>query len=67
VRDSILWNDVVVEAGAEIDGAILADRVHVGNGAQIGTGSVIGHQVEIDSGTRVAPNSRLSTHEVANI
>ena len=67
VRDSILWNDVVVEAGAEIDGAILADRVHVGNGAQIGTGSVIGHQVEIDSGTRVAPNSRLSIHEVANI
>jgi mannose-1-phosphate guanylyltransferase len=65
VRNSILWDDVVVEGGAKIDDAILADRVHVGHDAQIGTGTVIGHEVEIDSGSSIAPDSRLSAHEVA--
>ncbi len=67
VRDSILWDDVVVDAGAKIDGAILADRVRVGSGAQISTGTVIGHDVEIDSGASIEPDSRLSDHITANI
>ena len=36
VRDSILMTDTVVEAGAEVDRAILDKRVHVGAGAVVG-------------------------------
>ena len=38
VRDSILMTDTVVEAGAEVDRAILDKRVHVGAGAVVGWG-----------------------------
>ncbi|HMD02326.1 MAG TPA: NDP-sugar synthase [Candidatus Baltobacteraceae bacterium] len=67
VRDSILWDDVVVGENARVEGAILASGVRVGKGATIGTGSVVGHAVEIDSGALIPPNSRLSSHATANI
>jgi len=38
VRDSIILNDTVIEAGAEIDRCILDKRVRVGERAQVGYG-----------------------------
>jgi glucose-1-phosphate adenylyltransferase len=38
VIDSVLWNDVVVEAGAHLDGVICDKRVRIGAGARVGEG-----------------------------
>ncbi len=38
VRDSIILNDTVIEAGAEVDRCILDKRVRVGERAQVGCG-----------------------------
>jgi NDP-sugar pyrophosphorylase family protein len=65
VRGSILWDGVHVEAGAHVVDSILASGVRIGAGARIGPGSVIGHDVSVEPGTIVAPNSRLSARETA--
>jgi NDP-sugar pyrophosphorylase family protein len=59
VRESVLWERVSVGSGAVIDEAILASRVTVGAKAQIGRGSVIGHDVAIEPGAIVEPGARL--------
>ncbi len=72
VKDSILWDDVVVEAGAQLSMAVADKRVVFGAGCQIGAGesapsqerpgslscgaSVVGRDVQIPSGTIVGKN-----------
>lgn len=53
VADSLLWDGVVVEAGAMLDWSIVASRARIGAGAVVGRGSVIGHD------TIVPPNASL--------
>jgi glucose-1-phosphate adenylyltransferase len=38
VVDSILWDDVVVEAGARLEGVVSDKRCHFGAGARVGEG-----------------------------
>jgi len=65
VRNSIVWDDVVVGTGALVEGAILASRVHVGERASIATGCVIGHDVEVEPGVSVPPDTRLNGTQAA--
>lgn len=60
VSDSILWNDVAIGPRARVTGSILASNVHVGGAANIGNGSVIGHDAVIEAEAEIAPHSRIS-------
>lgn len=60
VADSLLWDSVVVEAGARVDWAIIASRARIGAGARVGHGAVIGHDAAITPGTEVAENARVA-------
>ncbi len=60
VAGSLLWDGVVVEDGARIDGAIVASRARIGAGARIGRGAVLGHGASIDPGGTVETNARVS-------
>lgn len=63
VRESVLWDDVVVGSQATVEEAILASGVRVGKGANVGAGSVVGHGYVVASGARVEPGSKLSDHQ----
>jgi len=60
VADSLLWDDVVVEAGAALAWSIVASRARIGAGAQIAHGSVIGHDAVIPPGAHVEENARIA-------
>jgi mannose-1-phosphate guanylyltransferase len=59
LRESVLWDGVVVEAGAQIDGSIIASGARIGADAVVAAGSVIGHDTEIAAGTQLEPGSRI--------
>jgi NDP-sugar pyrophosphorylase family protein len=59
VADSLLWNDVVVEPGAQLQWSIVASRARIGSGARVGHGAVIGHGTTIAAGATVEENARI--------
>ena len=59
VRDCVLWDNVVVEEGATLEGTIVASRSRIGARATIGSGSVIGHDVTVAPGTIAEPGARI--------
>jgi mannose-1-phosphate guanylyltransferase len=59
VTDSLLWDGVTVEPGAVVDWAIVASRAHIGRGAVVPRGSVIGHQADIPAGESLDENARV--------
>lgn len=61
VRDSLLWDGVIVEHGATIDGSIIASRARIGANAVVLPGSVIGHDSVIGPGSLVEENARVAT------
>ncbi len=65
VRDSVIWDNVVIEEGARLDGVILADDVRVGPRAQIAPGTVVGHGSQIEADSQIAVDSRISRGEPA--
>ena len=60
VADSLLWDGVVVGAGAHLDTVIVASRARIGAGARVGSGSVIGHGVSVPANTQLAPDARIA-------
>jgi UDP-3-O-[3-hydroxymyristoyl] glucosamine N-acyltransferase len=56
----LLWDDVTIETGAELNWTIVASRARIGAGARIGRGSVIGHGSRIPAGTQVEDNARIA-------
>jgi mannose-1-phosphate guanylyltransferase len=60
VADSLLWDRVVVEAGARLDGSIVASRARIGRGARVAAGSVIGHGVAVAADSEVGADSRVA-------
>ncbi len=60
VLDSLLWDGVVVGAGAHVEKAIIASRARIGAGARISPGAVIGHDAEIAPGAEIAANARVA-------
>ncbi|TAM60407.1 NDP-sugar synthase [bacterium] len=59
IYESVLWDGVVVEEGASIEGAIIAGDVRVGANARVERGAVVGHGQRIAAGTVVPPNARV--------
>jgi mannose-1-phosphate guanylyltransferase len=59
VRDSVLWERVLVGAGVSIDEAIVASGSSIGARATVGRGSVIGHDTHVAAGQVLEPGSRL--------
>ena len=60
VADSLLWDRVTVEEGAELTWAIVASRARIGAGARVGRGTVIGHDAQIAPGTTIEDNARIT-------
>lgn len=65
VRGSIVWDGVVVSAGARVYDAILASDVRIGRGAVVEPGAVIGHGVEVEAGSIVEANARIAVQQQA--
>jgi len=63
VVNSVLWDDVTVDAGAHLACAIVASRAHVGAGARVGHGAVIGHGASIAPGAAVEENARIAVQQ----
>jgi mannose-1-phosphate guanylyltransferase len=63
VRDSVLWDDVTVEAGATVTGSVLADGARVGAGAVV-EGAVLGQRAQIATGDVVPPGTRVAPDTV---
>ncbi|HVA36905.1 MAG TPA: NDP-sugar synthase [Candidatus Dormibacteraeota bacterium] len=61
IRESVLWDGVIVDEGASIEGAIIAGSVHVGAGARVERGAVIGHGEVVAPGSSVAAGARIPT------
>ena len=59
VADSLLWDGVVVEAGAGLDWAIVASRARIGAGAVVGRGSVIGHDAIVPPNAAIGEDARI--------
>jgi mannose-1-phosphate guanylyltransferase len=59
VTESVLWENVVVGEGARVEESIVASGTRIGPGVHIGRGSVIGHDVIIDAGTKLPEGSRV--------
>jgi mannose-1-phosphate guanylyltransferase len=63
VADSLLWDDVVVESGAQLDWTIVASRARIGAGARVERGVVIGHGATIAPGAVVETNARVAVEQ----
>jgi mannose-1-phosphate guanylyltransferase len=59
IRNSVLWDGVVVEEGAVIEGAIVASRARIGKEARVLEGCVIGHHAQIADGQVLEPGSKV--------
>ncbi len=59
LRDSVLWDGVIIEEGAIVDGAIVASSARIGRGARVAAGSVIGHDAIVGAGEVLGPDSRV--------
>lgn len=57
--DSVLWDNVTVEAGAIVEESIIASGACIGERATIGRGSVLGHDVVIQPGDAVPEGGRI--------
>jgi mannose-1-phosphate guanylyltransferase len=60
VSRSILWDNVTIEPGARVDGAVIASGAKVGRGAVIQPGAVIGHQAIIPPEAIVPSDARVT-------
>ena len=59
VRDSVLWDGVMVGDDVRIDESIVASRARIGARATVGSGSVIGHDVVVEPGRILEPGARV--------
>jgi mannose-1-phosphate guanylyltransferase len=59
LRDCVLWDNVRVEDGAIVEGAIIASGSCIGAEARVLEGSVVGHDSTIASGHVLEPGSRV--------
>jgi len=60
VRDSVLWDGVIVENGATVEGSIIASLARIGAHAVVKSGSVIGHRSVVSSGSELDVNARVT-------
>jgi NDP-sugar pyrophosphorylase family protein len=63
VVDSLLWDGVIVEPDARLNGAIVASRARIGRGAVVQSGAVIGHDATVEPGNVLGENARIAATE----
>jgi NDP-sugar pyrophosphorylase family protein len=59
IKDSVLWENVKVGAGVDIEESIVASGSSIGERASVGRGSVIGHDTHIPAGQILEAGSRV--------
>lgn len=59
LRDSVLWDNVTIEEGAIVEGAIIATGATIGRDARVHEDSVIGHYTAVPAGAVLEPGSRV--------
>jgi NDP-sugar pyrophosphorylase family protein len=59
VRDTVLWDGVIIGERAVVDGAIVASDAQIGHDARVHAGSVIGHDAVVPAGETLGPDSRV--------
>ncbi len=59
VRDSVLWDGVIIGERAIVEGAIIASDAQIGDDARVHAGSVIGHDAVVLEGEILGPDSRV--------
>jgi mannose-1-phosphate guanylyltransferase len=64
IKDSVLWDEVVVGPGASIESAIVASRAQIGAAATVRRGSVIGHDAVIEEGATLDEGARVAGDRV---
>lgn len=57
--DSVLWDNVTVEDGADIEEAIVASGARIGARSKVSRGSVLGHDVIVEAGSVVPEGGRV--------
>lgn len=67
VSDSILWDGVRVGRNATIEGAIIASRCTIGEGATIGRGAVVGHDAHVGAGAVIPGGARVTTDGLVTV
>jgi NDP-sugar pyrophosphorylase family protein len=67
VIDSVLWDQVYVGPNALIEGAIIASRCKIGEGATIGRGAVIGHDAHVAAGAVIPGGARVTTDGLVTV
>ena len=66
VKESILFDKVIVEDDSKINGAIISTDVKIGKGAKIGRGCIISPHVTIADGTRIGDGAIIHPHKEIN-
>lgn len=56
IQDAVIWDNTVVEDGAQICGAVIGHHCRIGGGSTISAGSAVGSGVVIKAGSRVVEN-----------
>lgn len=64
IRESILWGNCRIGAGAEIRTAILGRNVVVGDGATVGNGAILADGVFVARGARIPPGARIEPGKI---
>jgi mannose-1-phosphate guanylyltransferase/phosphomannomutase len=69
VKRSVLWDNVLIDSGAEIRGAILCSDVKVGSGSRIfegatvGARTTIGEDVHVHGGVQIWPEKIIENYD----
>ncbi|MDA0987566.1 MAG: NDP-sugar synthase [Chloroflexi bacterium] len=53
IQGSILWQNVMVESGAALEGCIVGDGARIGEGARVGERCILGDNVVLGKGNRM--------------
>jgi carbonic anhydrase/acetyltransferase-like protein (isoleucine patch superfamily) len=66
--DALLWDNVVIEENARVEGSLLASRVHVSSRSVVPRGCVLGEEVRVGSNANLQPHSSFAgeRHTVGN-
>ncbi|CCK68124.1 translation initiation factor eIF2B catalytic subunit epsilon KNAG_0A04520 [Huiozyma naganishii CBS 8797] len=66
IRNSFIWEDVVIENGNTIDHSIVASNSRLGEGVKLEDGCIIGFNVVIESGKSIPKGTKISATPVRN-
>ena len=63
IKEAIIWPDTIIEEGTRIENSIVGDGCHIGAGACVIDGVVLGGKVVVGSGCVISRNARVAHGE----